>query len=51
MIRNWVTDIAGAPQIFHKNFFFFSLPGKFSLEKKRKKVFMKNLPGVSNKRD
>jgi hypothetical protein len=41
-------SIAGARQIFRKNFFFFPLPGKFSLEKKKKKVFMKNLPGVSN---
>jgi hypothetical protein len=41
-------DIAGARQIFHKNFFFFSLPGEVFLRKKEEKVFMKNLRGVSN---
>jgi hypothetical protein len=41
--------IAGARQIFHK-LFFFSLPGEVFLIKKKKKVFMKNLPGTSNSR-
>jgi hypothetical protein len=37
-------DIAGAPQIFHKNFFV-SLPGKFSLEKKNEKSFYEKFAG------
>jgi hypothetical protein len=41
-------DIAGARQIFHKNFFFFTSWGSFPC-KKEKKVFMKNLPGASNR--
>jgi hypothetical protein len=45
--RSSTSPIAGAPQIFHKNFFF-SLPGEVFLIKKKKKVFMKNLPGTSN---
>jgi hypothetical protein len=40
--------IAIARQIF-QNKVFFSLPGEVFLIKKKKKVFMKNLPGASNK--
>jgi hypothetical protein len=40
--------IANARQIF-QNKVFFSLPGEvFLIKKKKKKVFMKNLPGASN---
>jgi hypothetical protein len=39
--------IAIARQIF-QNKVFFSLPGEVFLIKKKKKVFMKNLPGASN---
>jgi hypothetical protein len=38
-----------APVKFLIKNFFFSLPGEFFLIKKKKKVFMKNLPGASNK--
>jgi hypothetical protein len=36
------------PGKFFKIKFFFSLPGEDFLIKKKKKVFMKNLPGASN---
>jgi hypothetical protein len=39
-------DIAGARQIFHKNFFFFTSWGSFPY--KNKKFLLKNLPGASN---
>jgi hypothetical protein len=40
--------ILQSPRKFFKMKFFFSLPGEVFLVKKKKKVFMKNLPGASN---
>jgi hypothetical protein len=41
-------DIAGARQIFHKNFFFSSFYKETSLGSEKKNIILKNLPGDCN---
>jgi hypothetical protein len=43
-----VFHIAGARQIFQKNFFFSFLQGKLPQEVKKKNFILKNLPGDCN---
>jgi hypothetical protein len=44
-----VPCIANARQIFQNKVFFFTSWGSFPYKKEEKKVFMKNLPGASNR--